>query len=871
MLPKYIILLLSFYVYTVISLTTFIDNDKRAEYFELTDNEVPVFRISIPEEEFVDMKKSANILSTDNISAFFQDLVDVVKSLIDGFKNTNFNKKYPGYDFNEILPQLEISEDGFPGFSPEEVLKGFDYNPEHYENDDINTIFIHFLNTNKEFNIIEISAVITSLKVDEEYITSLNEYDSVENENSNDSMSQEYDDNNLEYPSDSMSQEYDDNNLEYPSDYTSQEYDDIEYENTSGSKIITELNPDDIKKQDQETYTKFKTKNATLIVEINGKQELFNKITFSVGGKYSRLFSKPGYNLKIRGDNDLYGRKQFKLRSDINEPTYLRSKIVSDMHNRIGLPSVSANYIDLYINNEYMGFYIISDAYKKSWIEYIYGEENTSLLYKCESVKNLIVYDSEGCVNENEDVTDNSEWISFLLAVQNANSASDLEDIFEIDHFLKEMAIDYLLGSWDHMTNGHNYYMYKQPNGKWIYLSQDFDHDFGQPILPIYIPYSQFFNYGYNIFDVLILKEPERFEKALNEVVMSVFNPSILYPRIDELKQFIRPYVIKDKTPDSNGNYPGRLNKMKLVGEYTIDQWDAYSEFTTGMTDTAAFGLKYWVLVKYRYVCSTYNMECDSTYMNENYEYPVNKELEFDIKNTQFEFLLNEESTGHIEPQASNIKSGISLPNNDSTSLDLIIKNYISYVSHISQIPIKPVEGVISTETFVSAETSTSIISTETFVPNEENTNNITTETSIPTLTVISEATEDNDDDNTSTEAIKTTDIPIPSTTTATLISETPIEKSYQCWAELKGYPCCSEGITTVYAQDEYGDWGYDFKEKVWCGLTPYEEPPSDLECWSEELGYSCCKGCHVYEIDSNGSWGYELHQWCGIPSYCQK
>jgi len=248
------------------------------------------------------MKKSANILSTDNISAFFQDLVDVVKSLIDGFKNTNFNKKYPGYDFNEILPQLEISEDGFPGFSPEEVLKGFDYNPEHYENDDINTIFIHFLNTNKEFNIIEISAVITSLKVDEEYITSLNEYDSVENENSNDSMSQEYDDNNLEYPSDSMSQkyddnnleypsdsmsqeyddnnleypsdsmsqEYDDNNLEYPSDYTSQEYDDIEYENTSGSKIITELNPDDIKKQDQETYTKFKTKNATLIVEING-------------------------------------------------------------------------------------------------------------------------------------------------------------------------------------------------------------------------------------------------------------------------------------------------------------------------------------------------------------------------------------------------------------------------------------------------------------------------------------------------------------------------------------------------------------------------------------------------------------------------
>jgi len=31
-------------------------------------------------------------------------------------------------------------------------------------------------------------------------------------------------------------------------------------------------------------------------------------------------------------------------------------------------------------------------------------------------------------------------WRAFLSAVENAQSPSDLEDIFEIDHFLKEMA-----------------------------------------------------------------------------------------------------------------------------------------------------------------------------------------------------------------------------------------------------------------------------------------------------------------------------------------------------------------------------------------------------------------------------------------------
>ncbi|OUM62279.1 Non-catalytic module family DOC2, partial [Piromyces sp. E2] len=90
------------------------------------------------------------------------------------------------------------------------------------------------------------------------------------------------------------------------------------------------------------------------------------------------------------------------------------------------------------------------------------------------------------------------------------------------------------------------------------------------------------------------------------------------------------------------------------------------------------------------------------------------------------------------------------------------------------------------------------------------------------------------------------------------------------CMAELTGYPCCSNSNTTVYHQDEYGDWGFDFDQQVWCGLTPYTENNTNDECWSEFLGYPCCKGCGVYEVDEDGSWGFEFNHWCGIPSYCQ-
>jgi len=669
-----------------------------------------------------------------------------------------------------------------------------------------------------------------------------------------------------------------------------------------------------------------------------------------LGGKYSRYFAKPGFNLKIRGGKDLYGRKQFKLRSDINEPTFLRTKLISDMHNRMNLPSISANYAELYINDEYMGLFVVNDAFKESWIEYVYSEKNTSTLYKCELIRELTVENSEGCVNENKDIIDNSEWISFLSAIENAKTPSDLEDIFEIDHFLKEMALDYLLGSWDHITNRHNYYMYKQPNGKWIYLSQDFDHDFGQPIKPVGIPFTEYYEETLHIIDILILDEPQRFEKALIEVVKDTFNPSILFPHIDELKKFIRPYVEKDKTPGSNGKYPGRLNQLTVVEEYSIEQWDAYSEFTTGMADSVVFGLKYWILMKYRSVCSIYNMECDPTYLDENYEYSIDEEVEFVIKDTKYEFLITNkkidvdvsiptetttdiisietfdpiETTTDIifteifnpiettvdifstetsipfEINTNIISTETSIPTETidliETTIDIIstetsiptetidpMETTIDIISTETSIPTETINliettiDIISTEAIDPMETTINIISTETIDPTAITTTVISSETSIPTET--NTVSEDVEDETTSvvgttitktittsitkTTTIRTTSIP---TTTQTQTSK----RSYQCWSELKGYPCCSEGITKVYAKDDYGEWGYDFVKHAWCGLTPYEEPSSSSdECWSEAFGYPCCKGCEVYESDSYGTWGYESHKWCGIPSYC--
>jgi len=330
--------------------------------------------------------------------------------------------------------------------------------------------------------------------------------------------------------------------------------------------------------------------------------------------------------------------------------------LLSDIHNVLGLKSLSSNFAILYINDEYFGLYIMSDKYKTSWIEKVYGEKKTKSLYKCES--NLEAdYIYNYFKNENDDITDLTEINELLVKFDEAQSAADIENIFEVDHFLNEIALEYLTGSWDNFNNANNYYLYKQPNGKWIYLTYDYDNSFGANLDSFYCGFiytdfpermNQCVNNDYpnnsikeyfkpvyrdnvwHIIDILVLKDSSRFVQILSNIVEKVFNPANLYPRIDELKEFIKPYVKKEKIRNDKGIYPGGYNlKTKFINSY--EEWEANSEFTKVNTlwGHNAYGIKYWILAKYRNVCETYSLECDPIYMDKNYKFPIDKKVEF--------------------------------------------------------------------------------------------------------------------------------------------------------------------------------------------------------------------------------------------------
>lgn len=102
-------------------------------------------------------------------------------------------------------------------------------------------------------------------------------------------------------------------------------------------------------------------------------------------------------------------------------------------------------------------------------------------------------------------------------------------------------------------------------------------------------------------------------------------------------------------------------------------------------------------------------------------------------------------------------------------------------------------------------------------------------------------------------------------TTTKKTTTSASTSTSTSCWSEKLGYPCCS-GCDISFT-DSDGDWG--FENNNWCGVVSSSCGGSQETCWSESAGYPCCSDCNVAYTDDLGKWGLINNDWCGIPASC--
>lgn len=168
-----------------------------------------------------------------------------------------------------------------------------------------------------------------------------------------------------------------------------------------------------------------------------------------------------------------YGFKQLNLGNNYNDKSFMREKMASDLFREFGMVVAHTAFCELYINNSYFGLYTIVEEVDDTVIEDQFGDDSGNL-YKPEDDAASF---ASGTYNTDEFyIKSGDELYEDVLALYTVLNSStrtsdpeswrdSLEEIFNVDTFMKWLAVTLTIQNWDIYGNiAHNYYLYNNPS-----------------------------------------------------------------------------------------------------------------------------------------------------------------------------------------------------------------------------------------------------------------------------------------------------------------------------------------------------------------------------------------------------------------------
>jgi len=447
-------------------------------------------------------------------------------------------------------------------------------------------------------------------------------------------------------------------------------------------------------------------------------------------------------------------------------------------------------------------------------------------LYKC--LYNYGKSQYFNCRNDDESIEDNTnkgEFKEFIDRLESSTTKEQLNQFFDIEAYTKWQVIKYLFGCWDHRSQNHNLFLYKIPNGKWTLFYYDYGNAFGSLQAPntnrtFYEEIVKIYHESPPLNKKLQLDDNSiEFKKYFGEIMEKAFNPVKLFPYLDKLREFLDPHIKRDRTPDKNGNLPGRFKRpFKFMEQsYTYEDFLKNSEFKTikykgyGNIGDRLLGLKQWILERFAFACKTYNLDC-------SYAKDFVKNIKYSVEPA---LIHNNESFGCCKGTEYNCCVHKSKPvqMNDG-SFDWSIE--------YNEWCIKEDSCWSEKYGYPCCENK----NTRLIEPYNKN------KPGVEWFGVENSHWCD--------------------------IRDYPYEEEKKCWSSIFGYSCCelkdhySRNDPHSYLPNKY----YSIENGQWCGIVDYNS------CHTL-YGYECCSDCTRYYTDASGDWGLKNGNWCHIPAIC--
>jgi hypothetical protein len=236
---------------------------------------------------------------------------------------------------------------------------------------------------------------------------------------------------------------------------------------------------------------------AYIAVSLRHNGKLWKKVGYRLKGNstLSSAWGSGNYKLPFRlklnewedaypaiKNQRFYGFKELSFSPGRSDPSLIREKSTADILRMAGIPAAQTAFYRVYVDFgaglKYCGVYTMVEVIDDTMVKSQFGEDKGNI-YKPESpLRGFTEGDFEKKNNKTSDFDDVRNFIvalnSSLRTTNPAQWRSNLEAVFDVDHFLKWLAVNNAIVNWDsYGTMPHNYYLYNSPSKHLTWIPWD--------------------------------------------------------------------------------------------------------------------------------------------------------------------------------------------------------------------------------------------------------------------------------------------------------------------------------------------------------------------------------------------------------------
>lgn len=273
---------------------------------------------------------------------------------------------------------------------------------------------------------------------------------------------------------------------------------------------------------------------------------------------------------RIRGQR-FFGFRELSFSPAVADASLIRERLASELLRASGVGAARTAFYRVWIDfgggSRYAGLYTAVEDIDDTYPLTAFGEDEGNL-YKPTST--LAAFRADEFEKENnKSAADFSDVQQFVTALndprripQSAAWRSALESTFDVDHFLRWLAVNTTMVNWDaYGTMAQNYYLYRHSSRGLVWIPWDHNESFtnNPPIvglLPTFTGLSFTMNEVGAQWPLIrfLIDDPvynARYRELLRVLRETVFTESVMHPLIDRLHAQVAPWAIGE-----SGEFP---------------------------------------------------------------------------------------------------------------------------------------------------------------------------------------------------------------------------------------------------------------------------------------------------------------------------